>query len=565
MRILQDHADWIEYEPIEKEIKSAEEVEKKKVRLENILVLFTSVEVGDSEELGKRAMDEAKEFLGKLKANRVVIYPFAHLSSSLAKPNDALKVLKSMEEYSKSLNIETYRAPFGWNKKLSISVKGHPLAEQSRVYAPGGKIEAKVGAEHKKAQKIIIDRKDLPPNDHRILGQDLKIFTFADEVGAGLPLWMPNGEMIKYLLQDFMRRMEQKYGYKYVSTPVITKGELYEKTGHLPYYKDSMYPPIVIEDEDYYLKPMNCPHHHMIFKQLVISYKDLPLRLAEAGTTYRKELSGVVYGLIRVMGFCQNDAHLYVTREQLKGEFIKVLQLLKEVYEILGITGYWFRLSLPDFKGNPEKFTGDPQEWEFACEEIRSVMREFGQKFVEEKGEAAFYGPKIDVQIKNTLGKEETIATSQVDIVVPKRLGLSYVDSDGSKKNVIVIHRAVLGSYERFIAYLLEQTKGSMPVWLAPVQVMVMSISDEVKKYAEAVTESLRGSGIRAELDEETKTMQHKIRDAQMQKIPLMVIVGKKEEESNSLAVRTREGKVEYGVNSEDFVKRIKDSVKEFK
>ncbi len=562
MRILQSHADFIEFEPTQKEIAQAEDVEKKKYRYEDIVVLFISVEENDNESVGKKAVDDVKEFLGKVKGNKILLYPFAHLSRTLARPNDALKLIREMEHYAKSLKIETYRAPFGWTKSLHIKTKGHPLAETAKIYGADAKVEVK--REKAPSKKIILDRKNLPPNDHRILGQDLKIFTFADEVGAGLPLFMPNGEFIKHRLQEFMRAIEQRYGYKYVDTPVITKGDLYRKTGHLPYYQDSMYPPIIVEDEDYYLKPMNCPHHHMIFRQLVTSYNDLPLRLAEAGTTYRKELSGVTYGLIRVLGFCQNDAHIYVRKDQLKDEFTKVLQLFKEVYKIMGLKGYWFRLSLPDFKKHPEKFTGNAKEWEFAGDEIREAMKKFGQKFVEEKGEAAFYGPKIDVQIKNTLGKEETIATSQVDIVVPKRIGLIYREKDGKEDTVIVIHRAVLGSYERFIAYLLEQTNGNLPLWLSPLQVKIATLSEENVNYAKSVEKELSESSIRAEGAYESHTIEYKIRNAQLQKIPYVVVIGKKEESSKSIAVRSRDGKVKYGVKLNDFVKQVNNEIRNF-
>lgn len=563
MRILQSHADFIEFEPTQKEISQAEEVEKKKYRYEDIVVLVVSVERDDTEAVGKKAIDDVKEFLGKIKGNKILVYPFAHLSRNLAMPNDALKIIKGMEMYAKSMKIETYRAPFGWTKSLHIKTKGHPLAETAKIY--GTEAKAEVRRDKTSSKKIILDRKGLPPNDHRILGQDLKIFTFADEVGAGLPLFMPNGEFIKHKLQEFMRSVEERYGYKYVDTPVITKGDLYRKTGHLPYYQDSMYPPIIVENEDYYLKPMNCPHHHMIFKQLVTSYNDLPLRLAEAGTTYRKELSGVTYGLIRVLGFCQNDAHIYVRKDQLKDEFTKVLQLFKEVYKIMEIKGYWFRLSLPDFKKHPEKFTGNAKEWEFASEEIRKAMKEFGQKFVEERGEAAFYGPKIDVQIKNTLGKEETIATSQVDIVVPKRIGLTYREKDGKDGTVIIIHRAILGSYERFIAYLLEQTNGNLPIWLSSLQVKIATLSEENVKYAQTVEKELTESGIRAEGDYESHTIEYKIRSAQLQKIPYVIVIGKKEEANKTVAVRTRDGKVKYGMELEKLVKQLNDEIKNFR
>ncbi|HLD41674.1 MAG TPA: threonine--tRNA ligase, partial [archaeon] len=479
--------------------------------------------------------------------------------------------------------------PFSFNPKLELIVDPK-LLENDYIYFNAARLDrsmalktkdyvklakprlekiTQIAGEPKKEStgKIILDRRNLPANDHRILGQDLKLFHLADEIGAGLPLWMPNGETLRHLLMDFMRKTEEKYGYKYVSTPHIAKGSMYHATGHLPYYKDSMYPPIDIDGQEYYLKPMNCPHHHMIFKQLVQSYKDLPLRLAEPGMTYRSELSGVTYGLIRVRGFLQNDSHIYVTPKQLKQEFIKVLELFKEVYKRMGVKDYWFRLSLPDFKKNPDKFTGDPKEWEHACEEIRKAMKEFGQKFVESEGEASFYGPKIDVQIKNSQGKEETIATSQVDIVVPKRLGLTYTNENNQKAgDLIVIHRAILGSYERFIAYLLEQTEGKLPLWLSPVQVKVLSFTDRNVRTTEKMTQELLENGIRAEPDLKDHTVEHKVRDAELQKINYIIVIGDKEEEKGMLAVRTRGSKkVEFGVKKEAFIEKLRKEIEEKK
>lgn len=555
MRILLIHADHIEWKPTKKAIKSAEELEKGEGKVENALVVLSSVEKRDEKNpdaVSKNAVKEILAVLEQIKEKTVVVYPYAHLSSELSSPAVAIKVLKDMESSLKEKNLSVYRAPFGWYKSFTIKAKGHPLAELSREITA-----EEIKKEKPKAAKIILDRKDLPPNDHRILGEDLRIFHLSDEIGAGLPLWMPHGATIKHELEEFMRAVEEKHGYKYVDTPHIAKGEMYHATGHLPYYRDTMYAPIDIDGTEFYLKPMNCPHHHMIFRKLVNSYRDLPLKLAEAGTTYRAELSGVTYGLIRARCFTQNDAHIYIMSEQLKEEFINVLRLFDEVYKVMKIKGYWFRLSLPDFKSHPDKFTGDPKAWEHACEEIRKAMKEHGAKFVEEKGEAAFYGPKIDVQIKNTLGKEETIATSQADIVVPQRLGLTYTDKNDQKKHVIVIHHAILGSYERSIAYLLEQTSGSLPVWLAPVHVKVLSFTDRNVKAAEKVAEELKQQGLRVETDLHNHTVDHKVRDAEVMKIPYILVIGDKEEKSGSLAVRKRgENKVQFNVKKDEFIKK---------
>ncbi len=565
MKILLLHVDWVEWEPTKKALKQMPEVEKKKHRVEEALLVLTAVEKIDEknpEQAALKLVEEIKSVADQVKAKRVVLYPYAHLSRNLASPSSSIIVFDEAEKHLKGLDVE--RAEFGWYKKLAFSAKGHPLSELSREIVLGEERKPKKPIQE---HKIILDRRNLPENDHRILGQDLQIFHLSDEIGSGLPLWMPNGAKLRDLLIDYMRKVEEKYGYKYVSTPHIAKGSMYEATGHLPYYKDSMYSPIEIDGVDYYLKPMNCPHHHMIFKQLVQSYRDLPLRLAEAGMTYRNELSGVIYGLIRVKGFTQNDSHIYVTPDQLGEEFIKVLDLFKEVYDVMGVKGYWFRLSLPDFKANPDKFTGDPKEWEHACEEIRKAMKESGHKFVEESGEAAFYGPKIDVQIKNTLGKEETIATSQVDIVVPKRLGLTYKGKDDSKKNdLIVIHRAILGSYERFIAYLLEQTGGKLPLWLSPVQVRVLTFTDRNIKSAEKFVAELKESGIRVEADIRQHTVEYKVRESELQRIPYIIVIGDKEEKNNTLAVRERGAKkATFGVKKNEFLKHILKEIKDKK
>ena len=568
MKILLLHCDWIEWEAVKKAIKSAEQgiEEKKPVKVDECLAVFTAVEKPDEKNQDKiveEYVKSVKDVAGQVKAKNIVVYPYAHLSSNLSSVDVALSVLKRAEqELGKEFKV--WRAPFGWYKKLSLAAKGHPLSELSRELSVDR--EKKIVKKTEPAGKIILDRRNLPPNDHRILGQDLKIFYLSDEIGAGLPLWMPNGETLKYLLMEYMRKTEEKYGYKYVSTPHIAKGSMYHATGHLPYYKDSMYPPIDIDGNEYYLKPMNCPHHHMIFKELVKSYRDLPLKLAEPGMTYRNELSGVTYGLIRARGFLQNDSHIYVRPDQLKEEFLNVLKLFEEVYKVMDIKGYWFRLSLPDFKGHPDKYTGDPKEWEHACEEIRKAMKESGHKFVEGVGEASFYGPKIDVQIKNSQGKEETIATSQIDIVVPKRLNLTYTDEGDKKQNVIIIHRAILGSFDRFIAYLLEQTEGRLPLWLAPVQVKILSFTDRNVKSVEKFADELKKEGIRVEVDLSDHTVEYKVAEAERSKINFIVVIGDKEEEKNTLAVRTRgSNKVEFGVKKDEFIKKLKKEIEEKK
>jgi threonyl-tRNA synthetase len=566
MKIITLHCDYIRFKALKKAVKDAEELDsKEEVEVKEPLVVLTAVEKGDSKSTLSELVKAIEKTAKDVKAKNVVLYPYAHLSSNLAPPALAQSTLQQAESLLSKKKLKITRAPFGYYKSFELKVKGHPLSELSKVLGESGVSpkQASAGVKGKPAQKIILDRRSLKPHDHRILGEDMELFHFSEEVGAGLPLWLPKGETIRNELINYMRRIEEKHGYKYVSTPHITREALYMKSGHLPYYKDSMYSPIEIEGTNYFLKPMNCPHHHMIYEKIVNSYRDLPLKLAEAGLTYRNELSGVTYGLIRVKGFTQNDSHIYVTPKQLKAEFLDVMRMFEEVYGVMGIKNYWFRLSLPDFKANPEKYTGDPKEWEFASEEIEKAMKECGKKVVKEKGEASFYGPKIDVQIKNSLGKEETIATSQVDIVVPKRMGLTYMDKDGKKKTPIIIHRAILGSYERFVAYLLEQTKGDLPLWLAPTQVRVVSFTERNIKSAEKLAKTLSSHSFRVDLDTKEVPIEGKIRDAETQKINYTIVIGDKEEKTKTLAVRSRGSKPKFGVKESDFIKDLKKELDE--
>ena len=377
--------------------------------------------------------------------------------------------------------------------------------------------------------------------DHRKLGQELDLFTISEEVGKGLPLWLPRGAFIRRKLEEYMYEKESgEYGYDYVYTPHIGAAKLYYTSGHLPYYAEDMYAPIIIEDEEYYLKPMNCPHHHMIYAARPKSYRDLPLRLAEGGTVYRFELSGALSGLQRVRGITINDAHIYCTKEQVEGEFIKVIQLFNEVYTDFGISDYWFRLSLPDFENNPEKF-GDPgPHWDEAIAAIRAALEKSGVKYVEGIGEASFYGPKLDVQVRTVIGKEETIATNQLDFIVPARFGLEFTNEKGEKETPVCIHRAIMGSFDRFFAFYLEHTAGDFPLWLSPVQAMIVPISDRHLDYAQQVAAELRKNKLRVEIDDRSERMNAKIRDAELQKIPLILVVGDKEAEANAVNLRER-------------------------
>ncbi len=393
--------------------------------------------------------------------------------------------------------------------------------------------------------------------DHRVLGEQLKIFTISEDVGKGLPLLLPRGSSIKNLLSRYMRQVEEASGYQYVDTPVITHERLYERSGHAQFYADDMFSMVDAEGAKFYVSPMNCPHHHQIYERIVQSYNDLPLRLAEQSGLYRHELSGTLTGLIRVRGpITQNDAHIYITKDQLKDEFTKVLALFKQVYDTFGITDYWFRLSLPDF--DKDKYEGDKAVWHESGEAIRAAMVEFGAEFVEAEGEAAFYGPKIDVQTRNVLGKEDSIATAQIDILMPERMDLSYIDSEGQAQRPLIIHRAILGSLERFMGFYIEKTAGWFPFWLAPEQVRILTINDSVADYVVEITDTLAGvvlntplkyNELRFTVDNRNESLGKKIREATTTKVTVQLIVGPKDAEARQVSVRLHDKEEKVALN----------------
>ncbi|MDZ7587048.1 MAG: threonine--tRNA ligase, partial [Patescibacteria group bacterium] len=379
--------------------------------------------------------------------------------------------------------------------------------------------------------------------DHRKLGAQLEIFSISEEVGQGLILWLPKGQIIKEELENWGRATEKKWGYQHVSTPNIGKTSLYKTSGHLPYYKKDMYPIMKGEKgEAYILKPMNCPHHHQIYKSKPRSYKELPLRLAEFGTCYRYEASGELFGLMRVRGFTQNDSHIYCTEKQAVEEFVSVMKLHQYYYQQLGITNYHLELALRD-PHNKKKYSGNDTMWAKAEKLMRLAVKQVKIPMVISIGNAAFYGPKIDFIITSSIGREFAISTNQIDLFMGERFGLKYTDSNGSEKTPVIIHRAPLGSHERFIGFLIEHFAGNFPTWLTPVQVKILPISAKQNNYAQKIFDQLKENNIRAELDDRAESLGTKIRSAQMEKVSYMLILGKQEQQSKTLAVRNRAGK----------------------
>ena len=417
--------------------------------------------------------------------------------------------------------------------------------------------------------------------EHRRLGQELGLFAIRDEVGRGLPLWLPNGTAIRQELEKLAHEMEFKAGYKRIATPHITKAQLFRTSGHLPLYEDTMFPPMRMHEESetggssaeegageperYYLKPMNCPHHHMVFASEKRSYRELPLRLTEYGSVYRFEPLGALQGLARVRGMTMNDAHIYVTREQLKDEFKAVMELHRKYYELFEFEDYFLRLSLwdPEDPKRKNKYFDDPEAWDATQKIVQEALEELGLWYKVAKGEAAFYGPKVDFQFRSVIEKEYTVSTNQLDFAVPPRFGLTYTDRDGSEKTPYCIHRAPLGTHERFIAFLIEHFGGAFPTWLAPVQVQIVPVSEKHLGYARKIERELRHELVRVEVDASDATMGKKIRTGTTRKIPILLIVGAREEEAGRVTVRRYKIKRQESRSLGDFLAALRAEIAE--
>ncbi|MCF8885853.1 threonine--tRNA ligase [Priestia aryabhattai] len=394
--------------------------------------------------------------------------------------------------------------------------------------------------------------------DHRKLGKELNLFTNSQKVGQGLPLWLPKGATIRRIIERYIVDKEVSLGYQHVYTPVLGSVELYKTSGHWEHYQDDMFPAMEMDNEDLVLRPMNCPHHMMVYKQGIHSYRELPIRIAELGTMHRYEMSGALSGLQRVRGMTLNDAHIFVRPDQIKEEFIRVVRLVEAVYKDFGFENYSFRLSYRD-PADTEKYFDDDAMWEKAQSMLKDAMDELDLDYYEAEGEAAFYGPKLDVQVKTALGKEETLSTVQLDFLLPERFDLTYVGEDGKQHRPVVIHRGVVSTMERFVAFLIEEYKGAFPTWLAPVQVQVIPVSPTVHlEYAKEVQEQLQLAGIRVELDSRDEKIGYKIREAQMQKIPYMLVVGDKEVADKAVNVRKYGEQNSETVDFQAFLQNVK-------
>ena len=412
-----------------------------------------------------------------------------------------------------------------------------------------------------KLDEFLHMREEAEKRDHRKIGQEQKLFFVDDMVGKGLIMWQPNGTIIRDEVEKLAKEKESQQEYVRVVTPHLAKEQLFLASGHLPYYKDDMYPAMVMDDGTYYLKAMNCPHHHIMYRHEKHSYRDLPIRFAEYGTVYRNELSGTLAGLLRVRCLAMNDAHIYCRKDQIKEEFEKALRLTMEYFEIFGLKDYWFRLSKWD-SNHKDKYIDEPENWSYTEGVIREILDDVGVKYIEAEDEAAFYGPKVDIQFKSVIGRTETMSTVQLDFAAKKRFELVYTDNEGKENNdVFVIHRAPLSTHERFMAFLIEHFAGIWPVWMAPLQVAVLPVGEMHEEYAKGVNDALKKAGVRSELWT-ADGLGKRIRKAKVEKVPYQIVIGDKERDADSITVEGRNDLKLEQINLEEFTLRILEEIK---
>jgi threonyl-tRNA synthetase len=569
MKILTLHCDYIRFKPVKKALKSAEELsDKEEKEVKECLVVLTAVEKGDSSETVSELVESVEKTFKEVKAEKIVLYPYAHLSPNLANPEIAISLLKEAEALL-SEKFKVVRAPFGYYKTFELKCKGHPLSELSKEFgsksaktqAPGKVVEEKYDPKQllREISRTKLDTSKLKENDHRILGQKLDLFSF-NETAPGMVFWHDKGLIIFNELVNYWREEHRKSGYQEISTPQILDSKLWKISGHWNLYKDNMFI-TYYEGRPCMVKPMNCPGGMLVYKSTQKSYKDLPLRAAELGKVHRQELSGVLAGLFRVIQFTQDDAHIFCTKEQLSDEIIGVINLFKKMLDKFGFS-YSFTLSTRS-EEKRDKYLGDDKLWKAAESALADGLKKLKIKYETVPGEAKFYGPSLDVQIKDSLGREWQCSTLQLDFNMPARFELEYVTADNKKEIPIMLHRVVYGSLERFIGVLLEHLNGNLPLWLSPIQVRVINFTDRNNKAVEQVVKQFKEKmpNLRIDCDIESGTVPEKVRNAEIQRIPYTIVMGDKEEENNTLAVRARGQKPKFGVKFDDFVSELKEKI----
>lgn len=570
MKILSLHVDYINFKPLKKALKSIEDLpekDKKGGKAEEALVVLTAVEKIDDnvKEVTQKFIEAVKDIASQVKTKNIVLYPYAHLSSNLASPELASNVLDNAEkELKKSFNV--LKAPFGYYKEFEMKVKGHPLSELSReIRADAGKIKTDETYDYQKLLKEIsktkLDTSKLKENDHRIIGREMDLFSFSD-VAPGMVFWHNNGLIIKNALIDFWREVHRKSGYQEISTPQMMDSKLWKVSGHWDKYKDNNFLS-EYEKRAFLLKPMNCPGGMLVYRNKPRSYVEFPMRVGEMGVVHRVELSGVLAGLFRVIQFTQDDAHIFCANaKQVKDEIKELVKLIYFFYDKFGLSFDHVELST-----RPEKRIGSDEMWDQAEKLLEDVLKEIKVKYKVNKGDGAFYGPKIDFHVKDSLDRTWQVSTIQLDFSMPERFDLEYTDNDNKKKRPIMLHRVIYGSLERFIGILLENKNGRLPVWLAPVQVKVLSFTDRSLNYAQQIIKKISEEipDLRIDADFRNTTVQSKVKEAEIMRVPYIIVVGDKEEKDKNIAVRIKGDSKIVSYKTEEFIKRIKSEIKERK
>jgi threonyl-tRNA synthetase len=563
MKLLALHVDYIKFKPLKKALRKINELSEKEKQggeVKEGLVILTAVEKNDKnvKEVVGKLVENVESIAKQVKAKNIVLYPYAHLSSNLASPDLAVKILDEAEK-SLSKNFKVTRAPFGYYKEFELKVKGHPLSELSREIIVGGDEESYDSKQLlREISKTKLDSSKLKENDHRIIGQQMDLFSFS-EMAPGMVFWHNNGLIIKNELINFWREVHQKAGYKEISTPQIMDKKLWQISGHWDKYKGNNFV-TSYEKRDFLVKPMNCPGGMLVYKNRPKSYKELPLRVGELGIVHRVELSGVLAGLFRVVQFIQDDAHIFCTEKQMEEEVGDALDLLNFVY-----SKFNFKVDHVELSTRPEKRIGSDKIWDKAETVLEKVLKKKKMKFQINKGDGAFYGPKIDFHVKDSLGRAWQCGTFQLDFAMPERFELEYTDKDNKKKRPVMIHRTIYGSIERFLGILIESLNGRFPTWLAPIQVRVLSFTDKNEKYAKDVIQKLGEtvSNLRIDADFTHRTVQSKVKDAEIMRIPYIIVVGGKEEKDKSLAVRIKGNKKIESMKVEGFIEKVRKEIEE--
>jgi threonyl-tRNA synthetase len=565
MKTLNLHCDYIKFKALKKALKSIDEIapnQNLEGESKECLVVLTAIEKGDSKKSIPELVESIKKIATDVKAQNIVLYPYAHLSSNLGSPSTAVKILNETTKQLAPLKV--IQAPFGYYKSFELKVKGHPLSELSREIKIESNEETEdLSDEERKAMlrqvsKAKLDTSKLAENDHRIIGSKMDLWSF-NNVAPGMVFWHPKGLHIKNKLIEFWREMHRAEGYEEISTPQVLDRKLWEISGHWKLYKENMFT-TNYEKRDFAVKPMNCPGGMLVYKTTPKSYKDLPLRVGELGVVHRVELSGTLGGLFRVIQFTQDDAHIFCTKDQLAKEIVGVLKLFISMLNQFGFKKYKFTISTRS-EEKAQKYLGNDKIWEEAEEALAKGLEEVKVEFKKMPGEAKFYGPSLDILIEDSLGREWQCSTLQLDFALPERFGLTYNSEEGKDEVPIMLHRVVLGSLERFIGVLTEHTSGKFPIWLSPNQIKVMTLNDECKEYAKEIHQDLFDSGYQVELNDKSESMGKKAREAQIQKFNYLVTVGEEEKKDKMIAIKKRDSKEIEKMTLAEFKQKISKEI----